>query len=252
MANFEFYPDVQLGQRVLIEPGAILVAPRKLSAGGDFDLVLKDDVVIGAGAIVAGAKVIGTGARVEPGAVVSQDVPAHAIVSGNPARVIGYSTPPGPDRTSSTPIQIMPPEQPGSVRLLGGAELFRFQEIVDLRGSLSFAQLGQGLPFVIKRFFCVYGVPSSELRGEHAHRSLHELLISVSGSVKVSLTNGNERQEVVLESPDVGLHIPPFVWSTQFQYQPNSVLLVMCSEGYDPESYIRDFDQYLTEVSPSI
>lgn len=245
---FQISDGVALGERVVVEYGARLLAPRLLTSGLNVDLVVRDDAVIGAGALVAGAAVIGPGARIEPGAVVTQDVPPYAIVSGNPARVVGYSAPPGSDRVGSAPVQITAPVEPGSVSLLGGAVLHRFAEVVDLSGRLTFGEVGAGLPFDVARFFCVYGVPSTEVRGEHAHRTLHELLICVSGSLRVSLTDGRERHEVVLDYPSVGLHLPPFVWSTQFQQGPTTVLLVLCSEAYDPASYIRDYDEFLALV----
>lgn len=236
---------VHLGSRVVIEYGARLVAPRHLSTGDDSDLILRDDVLIGAGALIVGARVVGVGAQVMPGAVVTADVPAHAIVAGNPAKVVGYSSPPGPDRVRGFPIQVDAPDSPGSISLVGGAELIRFPEVVDLRGRLAFAEVGASLPFAVERVFLVYGVPSAEIRGEHAHRTLHEVLICVNGSVRVSLTDGVERNDVILAAPYLALHIPTLVWSTQFQHSPDTVLAVLCSEPYIAESYIRDFDEFL-------
>lgn len=201
-------------------------------------------------AVVAGAGVIGIGARIEPGAVVTQDVPPYAIVEGNPARVVGYSAPAGPDRVHAVPVQSTAPPEPGSIPLIGGAMLYRFPEVEDLRGKLTFAEIGGYLPFEVQRFFCVYGVPSSEIRGEHAHRTLHQFLVCVEGQIRISLTDGRDRLEVVLDEPSVGLHLPPFIWSTQFQYEKDSVLLVLCSEPYDPASYIRDYDEYLKLTTP--
>lgn len=246
--NYQVSDGVTLGHGVVIEFGAQLVAPRCLTTGCDADLMVRDYVVIGAGAVVAGAAVIGTGARVAAGAVVTQDVPPHAIVAGNPARVVGYSAPSGPDRLGATVVQVSAPSEHGSTALIGGAVLHRFPEVVDLRGRLTFGEVGTQLPFETQRFFCVYGVPSAEIRGEHAHRTLHELLICVSGSLRVSLTDGRQRIEVVLDHPTLGLHLPPFVWSTQFQQGPTTVLLVLCSEPYDPASYIRDYDEFLSSL----
>ena len=239
-----------LGEGVVVEPGARLIAPRHVSDGRDADLVIRDDVIVGAGALVAGAQSIGQGARIAPGAVVTQDVPPYAIVEGNPARVVGYSAPAGPDRVRAAPVQSIAPLEPGAIPLIGGAMLYRFPEIEDLRGKLTFAEIGGLLPFEVQRFFCVYGVPSSEIRGEHAHRTVHEFLLCVAGRVRVSLTDGRARHEVVLDEPSVGLHLPPFIWSTQFQYDEDSVLLVLCSEPYDPASYIRDYDEYVNLTAP--
>ncbi len=240
--------DVVLGERIVVGAGARLIAPKHLVPAEESSLVIRDDVVIGPGALIAGAHSIGSGAQIAPGAVVRSDVPPHAIVEGNPARVVGYLTPAGTDRIASKPIEVTAPDEPGSFSILGGAAIYRFPEVADLRGVLAFAEINNHLPFEVQRFFCIYDVPSAEIRGEHAHRTLHELLICLSGTVRISLTDGRTRNDVVLSSPSIGLHLPPFVWSTQFQYSPGSVLMVLCSEPYDPASYIRDYDEYLALV----
>lgn len=245
----QYSEGVHLGSDVIVEPGARLVPPRALHGGRDSDLVIKDGVVIGAGALVAGASVVGAGAQVRPGSVVTENVPAYAIVSGNPARVVGYVVPSRVESIGRLPVLVSPPECPGKLDLIGGATLHRFPEVSDLRGKLTFAQLAAGLPFVVERFFVVYDVPSSELRGEHAHRTLHELLVCVSGSLRVSLTDGLNRFDVVLDHPSVGLYLPPHVWSTQFQQSSSAVLVVLCSEKYSQESYIRDYDTFVAERS---
>lgn len=239
---------VTVESNVVIQPGARLIAPRLLTSGGDHDLVVRSGVTVGAGALIAGARHIGPGATIEPGSVVTQDVPANAVVGGNPAQVLGYTTPAGPNRVSSAPRMVQPPATVGSTNLVGGATLHRFPEVVDLRGALAFAEVGTHLPFTIERFFLVHEVPSRQVRGEHAHRTLHELLVCVSGSVRISLTDGSQRDEVILDNPTIGLHIPPFVWSTQYKHTEDTVLLALCSERYDPDSYIRDYDEFLGEA----
>jgi hypothetical protein len=204
-------------------------------------------VTVGAGSVLIGGIAIGVGARIEPGTVVTDDVPPHAIIAGNPSRVIGYSVPSGPDRVAGPPVEVQPPGGAGSVDVVGGARLFRFSSVVDLRGALTFGELGSGLPFPVERFFVVHGVPNMAVRGEHAHRTLHEILSCIGGSIRLSLTDGVEREDVMLDSPNLGLHIPPYVWSTQYQYSPEASLIVLCSEGYDASSYIRSYDDYLAE-----
>jgi UDP-2-acetamido-3-amino-2,3-dideoxy-glucuronate N-acetyltransferase len=245
LRDFTVSGGVQIGERVRIGSGALVVAPCHLGSGSDSVLVIKDDVQIGVGAVIAGARLIGVGAQVMPGAVVTADVPAHAIVAGNPARVVGYSSPPGSDRVRGLPIQVDAPAGPGSTSLVGGAQLIRFPEVVDLRGRLTVGETSESLPFAVERVFFVYGVPSAEIRGEHAHRTTHQVLICVNGSIRVSLTDGVERNDVILDAPYLALHIPTLVWSTQFQHTPDTVLAVLCSEPYLAESYIRDFDEFL-------
>ena len=83
-----------------------------------------------------------------------------------------------------------------------------------MRGNLSFGEIGNQIPFEVKRYFLVYSVASKEIRGEHAHRSLHQFLICVHGRCHVVADDGTNRQEFVLDSPTLGLHLPP--WSGRF------------------------------------
>ena len=84
-----------------------------------------------------------------------------------------------------------------------------------MRGNLSFGEIGDQIPFDIKRYFLVYGVASKEIRGEHAHRSLHQFLICVHGRCHVVADDGRNRQEFVLDNPTLGIHLPPMVWGIQ-------------------------------------
>jgi dTDP-4-dehydrorhamnose 3,5-epimerase-like enzyme len=188
--------------------------------------------------------VIERGARIEPGSVVTVDVPPFAVVVGNPGHVIGYSAPPAADGVPASGRHEDPPVEVGSRRLGTGATLLRFPKVSDLRGHLTFGEVSDLLPFAPQRFFLVYGVPSRSIRGEHAHRTLEELLVAVSGSLRVSLTDGRTRSDVLLDDPTVGLYLPTHVWSTQYDYSSDAVLLVLASEPYDPASYIREYDDF--------
>jgi dTDP-4-dehydrorhamnose 3,5-epimerase-like enzyme len=129
--------------------------------------------------------------------------------------------------------------------LTGGGMLYELPRITDARGSLSFAEMYQALPFPVVRFFLVFGVPSREIRGEHAHRSLDEFLVCVHGNCSVRLFDGEEQEEVLLNRPDLGLHVPPMVWTTEYEYSADAVLLVLASELYREADYIRDLNEYL-------
>ena len=94
----------------------------------------------------------------------------------------------------------------------------------------------------------VFNVPTVEVRGEHAHRELHQFLICLKGQCTVAVDDGHHRDEVVLDRPNVGLHLPPMIWASQYQYSPDAVLLVLASDVYKAEDYIRDYDEYLALV----
>jgi len=202
---------------------------------------------IGANATILPGLEIGRGAMVGAGAVVTRSVPPNAIAVGNPARIKGYVHTPGAGALVSVPAQN------GSSRIsLGvpGVHAQRFAEFTDLRGSLTAGELpGEDVPFVPKRWFMIYDVPSREVRGEHAHRVCHQFLVCVSGSVSVAVDDGSHRNELLLDRPTLGIYIPPMIWGSQFRYEASAVLLVLASHAYDPEDYIRDYDSFLEAVS---
>lgn len=202
---------------------------------------------IGANATILPDIEIGWGAMVGAGAVVTHSVPPYAIAVGNPARIKGYVQTHG-----SVALDHMPDESDPKTMTLGvpGVHVQRFGEFTDLRGSLTVGELpSDEVPFIPKRWFMVYDVPSREVRGEHAHRICHQFLVCVSGSVHVAVDDGQHRSEVILSKPTLGIYVPPLVWCSQFRYDAGSVLLVLASHLYDPNDYIREYDVFLGEVA---
>ncbi len=203
---------------------------------------------IGANATILPGITIGTSAMVGAGAVVLRSVPPHAIVVGNPARIVGYvdatrkdAAPPGnPSHEASAAVR------PSRVR---GVNVHRLPRVEDLRGNLTVGEFDQSIPFAVKRYFMVFEVPSVEVRGEHAHRQCHQFLICAHGSVSVVADDGTSREEFRLDDPCVGLHLPPMTWGVQYRYSPDAVLLVFASEHYDAADYIRDYQAFLDAVA---
>jgi UDP-2-acetamido-3-amino-2,3-dideoxy-glucuronate N-acetyltransferase len=191
---------------------------------------------IGANATILPGITIGSEAMIGAGAVVTRDVPARAIVMGNPGYVTGYM--------DYEDVLVQPAPAPNTSPLVGGAKLYHLPRITDHRGDLSFAELNQSLPFPVSRYFLVFGVPSREIRGEHAHRTLDQFLVAVHGSCSVRLFDGKRSEEIVLDRPERALHVPPMVWTTQYKYSPDAVLLVLASDVYREADYIRDFEEY--------
>ncbi len=185
------------------------------------------------------------------GAVVTRDVPARAIVVGNPASVVGYADDQReggegrlrPRAVAST--EIRPGQRVHETSLISGAKLYEMPRISDPRGHLTFAEVNQSMPFSPQRYFLVFGVPSREIRGEHAHRELHEFLVCVNGSVSVRLFDGAQSEEVVLNRPELGLHIPPMLWRTHYKYSSDAVLMVLASDVYREADYVRSLDEYM-------
>ncbi len=198
---------------------------------------------IGANATILPGLTIGQHAMVGAGSVVMQDVPANAIVVGNPAYIKGYVDARTPVQPSAERGSSPGPRPSGKVR---GVTVYHLPVAVDLRGSLAVAELGNALPFPPRRYFAVYGVSSRDVRGQHAHRQLHQFLTCVAGSCALLVDDGTSREEIVLDTPMIGVHVAPMVWGVQFRFSPDAVLVVLASAEYDSADYIRDYDEYLT------
>jgi dTDP-4-dehydrorhamnose 3,5-epimerase-like enzyme len=125
-------------------------------------------------------------------------------------------------------------------------------EFADMRGTLSVAEVGHLLPFAPQRYFLVYQVPSKDVRGEHAHRTLEQFLVCVQGSVSVVVDDGTAREEFLLNRPTLGIYIPPLVWATQYRYSSDAILMVLASAPYDADDYIRNYDEFLATVQTSL
>jgi serine acetyltransferase len=194
---------------------------------------------IGANATILPGVVIGPNAMIGAGSVVTRDVPPNAIVVGNPARITGY--------VAATKPKTLPARngEPATQLSVKQAKLIKLPHIVDLRGSLTFGEYGQHLPFLPKRYFVIFDVPTQEVRGEHAHKALQQFLICLKGSCSVVVDDGVHRDEVILQGANVGLYLPPMVWATQYKYSSDAVLLVLASDVYDADDYIRDYDEFL-------
>ena len=117
--------------------------------------------------------------------------------------------------------------------------------IPDERGNLSFLEEHRHIPFEIKRVYWLYDVPGGASRGAHAHKNLYQLLIAASGSFRVTLDDGREKCSFFLNRSYQGLLIPPGIWRELDDFSSGAVCMVMASELYDPEDYIRDYEEFL-------
>ena len=210
------------------------------------ETVVEQGASIGAGAVVLPGIRIGSNAMVAAGAVVTRSVPPNAIVVGNPAKIVGYVDAPSNEAVAVHPSK---PETDVMAVRVKGVSLCRMPRVPDIRGSLTVGEFERTVPFPVKRYFMVFDVPSMETRGEHAHRECHQFLICVRGSCAVVADDGTNRQEFLLDRPDVAVHLPPMVWGIQYKYSSDAVLLVFASHYYDSEDYIRDYAEFLQLVS---
>lgn len=125
-----------------------------------------------------------------------------------------------------------------------GVRLLDFPLIPDARGNLMFAEFPAHLPFQPKRFFTTWDVPEGSVRGEHAHRALEQIIVALKGSLAVTVDDGWNREECLLDSPGIGLYIPPLTWGIQSGHSPDCVMLVLASDVYNEAGYIRSYAEF--------
>ncbi|MCD8381024.1 MAG: FdtA/QdtA family cupin domain-containing protein [Lachnospiraceae bacterium] len=131
-------------------------------------------------------------------------------------------------------------------------KILEFPDFGDERGNLVVIEgENQNIPFDIKRVFYIYGSDAEVIRGRHANRRTQFVLINVAGKSKVRVTNGHETTIVELNRPRMGLYLDTMVWKDMYDFSPDSILLVLCSEHYDGSEYIRNYDAYIQEIEES-
>lgn len=125
---------------------------------------------------------------------------------------------------------------------------YAFQQHGDDRGMLVALEEYGDIPFEIKRVYYMYDTKEGVRRGFHAHKSLKQILICIHGNCKVLLDNGKEKKIVSLEKPYEGLFVDCNMWREMYDFSPDAVLMVLASEIYIEEDYIRDYDAFLKSL----
>lgn len=113
-------------------------------------------------------------------------------------------------------------------------------------GNLTVVEDNNEVPFKIKRVYYLYDIPGGEERGGHAHKALYQLIVAISGSFTVNITDGKRKKSVTLNRPYEGLLIVPGIWRTLDNFSSGSVCAVIASEHYDESDYIRNYDEFLS------
>lgn len=135
------------------------------------------------------------------------------------------------------------------IRLDEQIQILDFPDLGDERGNLVVVEGGDAIPFDIKRIFYIYGSDDEVIRGCHANLRSEFVMINVSGTSKVKVDNGRETCIIELNRPRMGLYLKNKVWKEMYDFSPDSVLLVLSNEHYDPAEYIRDYETYLNMVN---
>jgi len=128
-------------------------------------------------------------------------------------------------------------------------KLYKFLEKGDDRGHLVILEAGTSVPFNIKRVFYSFDSKNEVSRGKHANRNTKFMLVSVKGSCTVDVCTGKAQATFVLDSPSKGLFIDSFVWKEMRSFSNDNILLCLCSEHYDPNEYIFDYNEFLVEIN---
>jgi UDP-2-acetamido-3-amino-2,3-dideoxy-glucuronate N-acetyltransferase len=247
-SGVQLWDGVRIEDDVFIGPNVTFTNdpfPRSKKPPQEFSsTVIQKGASIGANATILPGVTVGQNAMVGAGSVVTKNVPPNAIVLGNPARIVNYVV-----KSAGENVQIISDEPELPEIPVSAVKLLKFPEISDLRGNLTFAETPGLLPFVPSRFFLIYDIPGKEVRGEHAHKELHQFMICIKGSCAVVVDDGNERCELVLNKPSLGLYVPPMIWATQYKFTQDAVLLVLASDVYKAEDYIRNYEEYLKLTS---
>lgn len=132
---------------------------------------------------------------------------------------------------------------------MGSYKLLKFQTLGDDRGSLISLEENYNAPFNIQRVYYIFDTKEGVRRGYHAHIDLKQIAICVKGSCKFVLDDGKIREEVLLNTPNQGLLIEGLIWREMYDFSQDCVLVVLASEHYDENDYIRDYQQFMDKVT---
>ena len=130
--------------------------------------------------------------------------------------------------------------------MINGIRIITLPKIKDLRGNLSFFENNNQIPFDIKRTYWIYDVPGGEVRGGHAFKKSHELIVALSGSFNVVLNDGNNEVTYNLNRSYNGLYVPNLIWRSLDNFSTNSLALIVSNIEYSTEDYIRNFKDFKT------
>ena len=130
-------------------------------------------------------------------------------------------------------------------------KIIHLPKIHDPRGNLTFVEGGEHAPFSIRRTYWIYDVPGGEIRGGHAYKTLHEMIIAVSGSLDVVLDDGIQLKKFSLNRSYFGLYVPNLIWRSMENFSTNALCLILASDDYHAEDYLRNYTDFLNHVDRS-
>ena len=123
--------------------------------------------------------------------------------------------------------------------------LIDLPKIENRSGNITAIENNLDIPFEVKRIFYLYDIPGGESRGAHAHKQCQQFLVAASGSFEIQLDDGIEKKTVMLNQPYKGLYVPPGIWASEINFSSGAICLVMTSDKFDEDDYIRDYQDFL-------
>lgn len=123
--------------------------------------------------------------------------------------------------------------------------VIQFPKLATSNGNISVVENQENIPFDVKRVYYLYDVPGGEMRGSHAHKGLQQLIVAASGSFSIELDDGANKRVVHLNRPYYGLLMVPGIWRTLLEFSSGSICLVLASELYTEDDYIRDYTDFV-------
>lgn len=129
--------------------------------------------------------------------------------------------------------------------IINECKIIELPKFHDPRGNLSFIEGSNHIPFEIKRTYWIYDVPGGEKRGGHAYNNLNEVIVALSGSLDVVLNDGKEKRVFSLNRSYFGLYVPKLIWRSLENFSTNSLCLILASEEYNENDYIRNFNEFV-------
>lgn len=133
----------------------------------------------------------------------------------------------------------------GAKSVVDDCRVVKLPRIHNRAGNITALNEAAELPFPIKRIYYLYDVPSGEARGGHAHKLLQQYIVAASGSFDIIISDGFHKKKISLNRPDAALHVVPGIWREIENFSSGSICLVIASEEYDEEDYIRDYSEFL-------
>lgn len=246
-SGVQIWNGIKVGNDVFIGPNVTFTNdhfPRSRKWLTEFPTtVIHDGASLGANSTILPGIEIGRNSMVGAGSVVTKNVPPNAVVFGNPAKIYRYISDEFTEQKSTPSFDSKDIVETSSSDLISTHDYAR-----DLRGNLTAIDLENKLSFKPVRFFSVNHVPSSKVRGEHAHRECKQYLVALNGSLRVFLDDGKVRRTYLLDTSNFGLYIAPMTWASQYDFSKDCVLGVFASHAYDESDYIRDYATFLAEI----